>query len=1726
MRRLRKRVRFSRLGAMAWLLAMLLATTTSDRPMAQATALAGATTTVLPNGLELIVGGLRDGSPVATVVLRNSRTGAAVALPSLATKRVGHSATLLPDGSVLVLGGTDERSRRVSTAERIFTDTGEVESLSALKWNGRAGHSATLIDGEHLVVIGGNAQNGPSDRVERITLSDWGVQRIGTLPRPRLLHQATLLADGRIEVWGGQDTDGVAADSGAVVDPWSGGSVESVSAEPAASFTSIAGSEPTDLAINVGLQPHISVRLSRPVLVASVNATTVSLTGPSGAVPSRVLAAEQGRLLLITPNEPLEPATTYFVALAAVRDVAAATVVPYLTVTFTTAPDGSGVDSLDGLHWDPLDARSTNWRTNRPPSPWQRLQPLRAKPGITALSGQVLRLDGSPLPHVELELEGHVTKTDGTGRFLLEAPGEPTGWGELWIDGRPARSRGAVYGTFEAAVHLTGNTTEVLPFTIWMPAIDTAHAVTIPSPTGQQTVITTPSIPGLELHLPAGAVIRQHDGAIAKEVSITPIPLDRPPFPLPAGVDVPIYFTIQPGGSYVEVPGATGYTRGARLIYPNYKGRPAGTPMEFWHYDPEEGRGWYVYGRGAISADGRQAVPEARVSFHEFTGAMVAPPTLGPAIGRAPGIPGFGSDGDPVDLSTGLFIQTNTDLSLPDVLPIAFTRTYRQNDSVSRSFGIGSMHPYDMFLVGTTFPYTYVDLILQDGTRVHYDRTSPGTSFSDAVYEHTSSSTRFYKSTIAWNHNNGWDLNLTDGSKIVFREGFNAVRPAQAAATRIEDRYHNTITLTRDSSSGDLTKITSPNNRWIELTYDPSHRVTLARDNMNRTVQYQYDASGRLWKVTDVLGGITEYTYDAAHRMLTVKDPRNIVYLTNEYDAGGRVSKQTQADNSTYLFSYQVDVAGKITQTEVTNPRGFVRRMQFSSSGYPTSDVKALGQSVQQTTTIEWQSGTNFLTAMVDPFARRTEYAYDGFANTTSMTRLAGTANAVTTTFTYEPTFHQLASVTDPLSHQTLFEYDASGSLAKVRDPLLHETTLVSNSAGQMISVTDALAHTSSFEYDGGDLVRVTDPLGRSSTRFVDAGGRELSVTNPAGASTQYEYNAQNRMTKMIDPLGAQTILTYDPNGRLLTVVDAKNGTTTYTYNAMDRLATRVDALTRSESYAYDANGNLQQVTDRKGHVTSNTYDPLDRVLTTTYQDSSTTTYTYDAGDRLTQITDSLAGTITRGYDLLDRLTSETTPEGVVSYTWDGAGRRTTMTVAGQSPVSYGYDVASRLTSVTQGASVVSMAYDDANRRISLTLPNGVVVGSSYDVASQLTGLTYTLAGSTLGNLTYSYDVAGNRSSVGGTWARTGLPAATPTASYDAANQISTWNGTSFTYDAGGNLTFDGTNTYTWNSRNQLASLAGPVNATFEYDGVGRRRAKTVAGVATGFLYDGLNLAQELSAGSPSANFLSGLSLDEVFTRTDASGSAHLLTDALGSTVALSDSSGAVSTSYTFQPFGATTRAGAATANSVEFAGRENDGTGLYFLRGRYFSPSLQRFMSEDPIGFSGGDPNLYSYVDNQPTMFVDPFGYIKGERGLEGNPTAGMPGGRTATKHTPVAEIEAALKEAKSLNWSKEALRELRGMKKIAQRFQSALKKAGGGVAGGVVVSVFLDQVVLESSECPMGPNTCTVRDPAKEGGKGGDSGDGGTSGTGGSSGGGARSGGGASGGGGSPGGWGAGRK
>lgn len=153
----------------------------------------------------------------------------------------------------------------------------------------------------------------------------------------------------------------------------------------------------------------------------------------------------------------------------------------------------------------------------------------------------------------------------------------------------------------------------------------------------------------------------------------------------------------------------------------------------------------------------------------------------------------------------------------------------------------------------------------------------------------------------------------------------------------------------------------------------------------------------------------------------------------------------------------------------------------------------------------------------------------------------------------------------------------------------------------------------------------------------------------------------------------------------------------------------------------------------------------------------------------------------------------------------------------------------------------------------------------------------------------------------------------------------------------------------------------------------------------------------QTSCGSADAAYLRTLSIDEVLTRTDAVDTVHFLADALGSAMALTNPTGASTTSYTYEPYGRTTVEGTAV-NPHQYTGRENDWTGLYYYRARYYQAALGRFVSEDPLGLAAGDANLYAYVRNQPATLTDPFGLwyteAHGEQTVEVATACGLPPG------------------------------------------------------------------------------------------------------------------------------------
>ncbi len=1199
-------------------------------------------------------------------------------------------------------------------------------------------------------------------------------------------------------------------------------------------------------------------------------------------------------------------------------------------------------------------------------------------PGVTSFSGQILDEDAQPVKGAVVKLGTLQTTTDDAGGFLLVNPSAGPDQ-LLLIDGGPASSPGKSFPIIPYKVTIVAGQDNTLSFRPHLHFQKTTGLVDI-SNSSIRRVVTQDDIPGFQISIPAGVTITGWDGQPNTQVSVRRITAtDRTPIPpLPAGnysVSGYMFYFGKQGGGTASAP--------VPITVPNDLGVPPGTQVDLWFYDeaPDGSRPNQMakFGTGTVSADGSQIIPDIDPS----TGKPFGQPRfccgwlrIAIDLARRVQIQALLGTGvaeaaeprpaaEPVNLSTGTFSLEKTDLALPGRLPIAFTRTYRSQGPPAGPFGFGTSHSYHVLLLVQSNLRT---LVLPSGAQLAFPQQPDGT-FRNS----TDPSVRGAVLTASGNTHL---LRFKDGATWTFGAPLTGANGGTGAFLIAQaDRNGNTVTLTRTSPFQNLTTITEPAGRQLSLTYDGSNRITAITDPLGRTVTYAYGPGG-LASVTDPAGGTTGYTYDGQNRMLTITDPRGITYLTNTYDANGRVERQTQADGGVWQLAYAT-TAGVVTQTVVTDPRGNRTTYRFNGPGYLLSQTDALGQAA----TFTRDPATNLLLATTDLLGRKARFAYDANGNVTSVTDPAGNVR----TFAYEPTFNRVTSVTDHLGNTTTFQYDpANGNFLKITDPLGNATQLAYNAFGQPLSTTDALGNVTQFTYSAqGDLATISDPLGNTTTRAYDQVSRLVRQTDPRGKQTAFGYDPLNRLLSIVDALGGTTAFTYDPNGNLLTVTDARGNTITHQYDSMDRMVRRVDPLGAPETFSYDSSANTIQRVDRKGQPRLHTYDALNRRVRSDYADGSVVTFQYDPAGRLTQVDDTAdpQRPVTLAYDLLDRLVLETTAVGAVTYQYDALGRRTQMTFAGQAPVTYAYDAPSRLRTVVQAPlKPVDIEYDPLGRRTLLTLPNGVSTEYQYDAASRLTALIYRKTGGLLGDLTYQYDPAGNRIAVGGSFARTLLPDAVASATYDAADRQLTFGVKAMTFDANGSLASladsAGATSFTWDARNRLTGLNGPgLSGTFAYDGVGRRVQKVVNSQQSQFQYDLVNIQSENRNGLP-VSYLRGLSIDEVFVATDDSGPRHATTDTLGSILTLTDAAGTVQAEYRYGPFGQTQPSGQDGGNPLQFTGRENDGTGLYYYRFRYYHPGLSRFISQDPLWpLTGAALNPYAYVSNSPLNAVDPFG-------------------------------------------------------------------------------------------------------------------------------------------------------
>jgi RHS repeat-associated protein len=878
----------------------------------------------------------------------------------------------------------------------------------------------------------------------------------------------------------------------------------------------------------------------------------------------------------------------------------------------------------------------------------------------------------------------------------------------------------------------------------------------------------------------------------------------------------------------------------------------------------------------------------------------------------------------------------------------------------------------------------------------------------------------------------------TRGNTLTEKDPLNRTRTytydANDNRTSEADPLGNTTGYTYNGRNQVLT-ISQPGSGTTTNTYDANGNLTSTKDPSGKTTTYTYNAQGLQLTQTDPLGNVTTYSYDGVGNLLTETNPLNHV-TTYTYDANGNRLTQTTTNNGQTLIStFQYDALNRLVKT--TFPDGSTSQTVYNSIGkqntttdqggrqtsYQYDDLGRLTKTTYPDGTSEsstYDAEGRRLTS-TDRGGRVTTYSYDALGRLVTATA----PDSSSTSTTYDPA-GQVTATTDALGRGTMYEYDLAGRRTKVTDAVGQVTTFTYDAAGNQKTVTDAKGNVTTFSYDANNRrtgVSYADGTGESTV--YDALGRTASKTDQGGRTTTFTYDALGRLLTVTDALNQVTQYTYDDLGNQLTQTDANGRTTTFAYDKLGRRTQRTLPAGQTETYVYNAAGNLTGKTDFNGKVTTFTYDAVNRLLSKTPDPTlgePTVTFSYTSSGQRASMSDA-SGTTSYTYDNRDRLISKATPQGTLTYTYDLAGNllSTDSSNANGVSVDYAYDTLNRLSTVddtrlTNG--VTTYTYDNVGNLESYLYPNGVQSQYTYNTLNRLTNLTISKA-ATLASFAYTLGAAGNRTSVTDLNGRTASYSYDPlyrltnetitgdptgingsigytydpvgnrktrastvagvvnqTFTYDANDRLNT-----DTYDPNGNTTSSDGKTYNYDFENHLTDQNGG-GVVIVYDGDGNRVAKTVGGVTTRYLIDDHNhtgyaqVLEEIVGGVVQRRYTYGLDL---ISQNQGSGVSFYGYDGHGSVRFLTDASGAVTDTYTHEAFGNLIASTGTTPNNYLYTGEQSDpNLGFYYLRARYLSHNLGRFVTADPFEGTLEDPcSLQKYVyakSNLPNR-TDPSG-------------------------------------------------------------------------------------------------------------------------------------------------------
>lgn len=303
-----------------------------------------------------------------------------------------------------------------------------------------------------------------------------------------------------------------------------------------------------------------------------------------------------------------------------------------------------------------------------------------------------------------------------------------------------------------------------------------------------------------------------------------------------------------------------------------------------------------------------------------------------------------------VDLRYGLFTDRRTEFSFPDTIPLEFSRVTRNLDDRSRALGVGGNHNLNIFPVGDIFPATWMDLLLEDGGRVHYKRANLGFGYWDALYRERSSGSEYSSSTVSWTWP-GWEITTTSGREYLFPPALPEGPPEKYSLIEIREKDARLIIERNDK--GHLLHAQSPSGAVLRFAYDDLGRIARIEASNGEWREYRYDSKGYLSQVIS-RDENTEYLREG--RTLSIQYNGEPL-LQSEFDNSGRMVGFRIPDGATYSFEYETDENGDIGGVTVSDSTGGLARFELRHRGYTVRYPKKRPSATSSESTGEWPSG-------------------------------------------------------------------------------------------------------------------------------------------------------------------------------------------------------------------------------------------------------------------------------------------------------------------------------------------------------------------------------------------------------------------------------------------------------------------------------------------------------------------------------------------------------------------------------------------------------------------------------------------------------------------------------------------------------------------------------------------------------------------------------------------------